>query len=209
VDEVYLASTGVIGEPMDANGFAHLLKGMADEAVPDALLPAAQAIMTTDTYPKLVSTDVEIGGVQVRIAGFAKGAGMIAPDMATMLSFIFTDAPIAQPVLQTLVSAHVDQTFNCITVDGDTSTSDTVLVFATGKAAARGAPLISDAADPQLEVFSNALKGLMHDLAMAVVKDGEGLSKFVEIEVSGGESDGAARRIAFAIANSPIMKAAI
>lgn len=208
-DEVYLASTGVIGEPMDANAFAHLLKGMADEAVPDALLPAAQAIMTTDTYPKLVSTDVEIGGARVRIAGFAKGAGMIAPDMATMLSFIFTDAPIAQPVLQTLVSAHADQTFNCITVDGDTSTSDTVLVFATGKAAASGAPLISDAADPRLGAFSSALKGLMHDLAMAVVKDGEGLSKFVEIEVSGGESDGAARRIAFAIANSPIMKAAL
>ncbi|CFX06339.1 Arginine biosynthesis bifunctional protein ArgJ [Includes: Glutamate N-acetyltransferase; Amino-acid acetyltransferase] [Candidatus Filomicrobium marinum] len=208
-EEVMLASTGVIGEPMDAGAFSHLLKGLATEAAPDALLPAAQAIMTTDTYPKLVSVSVDLDGVPVRIAGFAKGAGMIAPDMATMLSFIFTDAPIAHPVLQALVSELADQTFNCITVDGDTSTSDTVLVFATGKAAERGAAEIADAMDPRVPAFSAALKGVMHDLAMAIVKDGEGLSKFVEIEVTGAESDKAARTIAFSIANSPIMKAAI
>lgn len=208
-DEVLLASTGVIGEPMNAEGFAHLLDKMAVDAVADALLPAAQAIMTTDTYPKLVSADVEIGGVPVRIAGFAKGAGMIAPDMATMLCFIFTDAAMAQPVLQELVSAHADQTFNCITVDGDTSTSDTVLAFATGKAAERGAPMIDNADDTRLQAFSAALKGVMHELAILVVKDGEGLSKFVEIEVTGAENDRAARVIAKSIANSPIMKAAI
>ena len=208
-EEVLLASTGVIGEPMNAEGFTHLLRQMASDAVADALLPAAQAIMTTDTYPKLVSANTEIGGVPVRIAGFAKGAGMIAPDMATMLCFMFTDAAIAQPALQSLVPAHADQTFNCITVDGDTSTSDTVLVFATGKAATRGAPLISDASDPRLAAFSAALKGLMHELAIAIVKDGEGLSKFVEIEVVGAEDDRAARVIAKSIANSPIMKAAI
>jgi glutamate N-acetyltransferase/amino-acid N-acetyltransferase len=145
----------------------------------------------------------------VRIAGFAKGAGMIAPDMATMLCFIFTDAAVAQPVLQGLVSAHADQTFNCITVDGDTSTSDTVLVFATGKSAERGAPSIEKTDDPRLQAFSAALKGVMHELALAVVKDGEGLSKFVEIEVTGAEDDRAARTIAKSIANSPIMKAAI
>ncbi len=171
--------------------------------------PAARAIMTTDTYPKLAVARVEIGGKQVTIGGFCKGAGMIAPDMATMLCFIFTDAPVAQPLLQRLVSDIADRTYNCITVDGDTSTSDTVLVFATGKAAARGVPKISDAADPNCKAFAAALHEVMHDLALQVVRDGEGLSKFVTIEVTGAEDDRAARRIAMAIANSPITKTAI
>jgi len=170
---------------------------------------ASRAIMTTDTYPKLVSRTVQIGGVNVAINGFCKGAGMIAPDMATMLAYIFTDAAITQPLLQRLVSAIADQTFNCITVDGDTSTSDTVLAFATGAAAKRGAPMISDMADAACGAFAAGLRAVMHDLALMIVKDGEGLTKFVTVQVWGAEHDRAARRIAFSIANSPILKTAI
>ena len=208
-EEIYIASTGVIGEPMDASKFAHLLDGMAKSAKANAWDAAARAIMTTDTYPKLATRTVQIGGVDVTLAGFCKGAGMIAPDMATMLCFMFTDAAIAQPVLQRLLSATAGKTFNCITVDGDTSTSDTVLLFATGASAKRGAPVISDAANPALAAFSNALHSLMHELALMVVKDGEGLTKFVTFEVHGAENDVAARRIAFSMANSPILKTAI
>src|SRR5690606_37125157 len=146
---------------------------------------------------------------EVTLAGFCKGAGMIAPDMATMLCFMFTDAPIAQPVLQRLLASTADRTFNCITIDGDTSTSDTVLLFATGQASERGIREIRDAADPMLAPFAEALHSLMHELALAIVKDGEGLSKFVTVEVLGAEDDYAARRIAFSIANSPILKTAI
>ena len=145
----------------------------------------------------------------VTINGFCKGAGMIAPDMATMLCFMFTDAAIAQPALQALLSRHVQTTFNCMTVDGDTSTSDTCLLFATGAAAARGQQPVSEAGDPRLEAFSAALHDLMRDLAIQVAKDGEGLSKFVTFEIGGAESWAAARRIALACANSPILKAAI
>jgi glutamate N-acetyltransferase/amino-acid N-acetyltransferase len=208
-EEVYLASTGVIGEPMDATKFAHLLGDLAAAARPDRWEDAARAIMTTDTYPKLAVRRVPMGSDEVTLAGFCKGAGMIAPDLATMLCFMFTDAPIAQPVLQRLLAATADRTFNCITIDGDTSTSDTVLLFATGLASQRGVREIRDAADPALEPFAEALYSLMHELALAVVKDGEGLSKFVTVEVLGAEDDRAARRIAFSIANSPIMKAAI
>jgi glutamate N-acetyltransferase / amino-acid N-acetyltransferase len=165
--------------------------------------------MTTDTYPKLVTRTVKIGGVDIHINGFCKGAGMIAPDMATMLAYIFTDAAITQPLLQRLVSSLADQTFNCITIDGDTSTSDTVLAFATGAAAKRGAPMISDMADAACGVFAGALREAMHDLALMIVKDGEGLTKFVTFQVWGAENDHAARRIAFSCANSPILKTAI
>jgi glutamate N-acetyltransferase/amino-acid N-acetyltransferase len=207
--EVFVASTGVIGEPMDASAFAHLLKGLAKTAAADAWEQAARAIMTTDTYPKLAVRRVRMGDGDVTLAGLCKGAGMIAPDMATMLCFLFTDAAVAQPVLQRLIADTADKTFNCITIDGDTSTSDTVLLFATGKAAARGAAVVRDAADPNLAAFAEALHSLMHDLALQVVKDGEGLSKFVTVEVLGAEDDRAARRIAFSVANSPILKTAI
>jgi glutamate N-acetyltransferase / amino-acid N-acetyltransferase len=208
-EEIYIASTGVIGEPMDAAKFAHLLDGMSKSAKAGAWDAASRAIMTTDTYPKLAVRTVRMGKTDVTLAGFCKGAGMIAPDMATMLCFLFTDAAIAQPMLQRLVSATADKTFNCITIDGDTSTSDTVLLFATGAAAKRGAPTIKDAADPTLTAFSDALHSLMHELALMVAKDGEGLTKFVTFEVHGAENDVAARRIAFSMANSPILKTAI
>jgi glutamate N-acetyltransferase / amino-acid N-acetyltransferase len=207
--DVFVASTGVIGEPMDAAKFAHRLAGLATDAKADHFEAAARAIMTTDTYPKLVTRTVNVGGTDVHINGFCKGAGMIAPDMATMLCFLFTDAAITQPLLQRLVSSISDQTFNCITVDGDTSTSDTVLAFATGTAAKRGAPLISDMADPHCGAFVGALRAVMLDLALLVVKDGEGLTKFVTFRVWGAEHDKAARKIAFSCANSPILKTAI
>ena len=208
-NEVYVASTGVIGEPMDASKFAPLLAGLAKDAKPAAWEAAARAIMTTDTYPKLVTRSCEIGGVKVSINGFCKGAGMIAPDMATMLCFIFTDAAIAAPALQALLTRHAQTTFNCMTVDGDTSTSDTCLLFATGTAAKRGQKAVTSADDKSLAAFSGALHDLMRELAIQVAKDGEGLSKFVTFEVKGAESWAAARRIALACANSPILKTAI
>ena len=208
-EEIYIASTGVIGEPLDAGMFASLLAGLAKSATPDAWEAAARAIMTTDTFPKLAVEQVEIGGVKITIGGFCKGAGMIAPEMATMLCFIFTDAAVAQPVLQRLVAAIADQTFNCITIDGDTSTSDTVLVFATGAAGKRKAPAILDQADANCGAFARGLHEVMHHLALQVVRDGEGLTKFVTVDVWGAENNAAARRIAFSIANSPILKTAI
>lgn len=207
--DVYVASTGVIGEPMDATKFAHLLEGQAKAAKGDAFEAAARAIMTTDTYPKLATRTVKIGGTDVHINGFCKGAGMIAPDMATMLCFIFTDAAIEQPVLQRLLSEHVKTTFNCMTVDGDTSTSDTCLLFATGVAAKRGQAPVSDAADPRLAAFETALHDLLRELAIMVAKDGEGVSKFVTIEVSGAESWEAARKIGLSVGNSPLLKTAL
>ncbi|MBN9276991.1 MAG: bifunctional glutamate N-acetyltransferase/amino-acid acetyltransferase ArgJ, partial [Hyphomicrobium sp.] len=207
--DVYLASTGVIGEPLEAGKFAHLLDGLARSAKPDAWADTARAIMTTDTFPKLVTRTATIGGVQVSINGFCKGAGMIAPDMATMLCFIFTDAAIAAPALQSLLAAGAQKSFNCMTVDGDTSTSDTMLMFATGKAAARGQKAITSADDPALADFTAKAHDLMRELAIMVAKDGEGLSKFVTIEVQGAESDRAARTIGLAIANSPLVKTAI
>lgn len=207
--DVYVASTGVIGEPLDASKFAHLLGGLAEAAVPDAFEAAARAIMTTDTYPKLATRTADIGGTKVTLNGFCKGAGMIAPDMATMLCFLFTDAALPAPVLQTLLNQHVATTFNCMTIDGDTSTSDTCLLFATGTAAHRGQPAVTQATAPDLSSFSEALRDLMQDLAIQVAKDGEGLSKFVTFNVSGAESWAAAKRIALSCANSPILKAAI
>ncbi|HRN87059.1 bifunctional glutamate N-acetyltransferase/amino-acid acetyltransferase ArgJ [Hyphomicrobium sp.] len=207
--DVFVASTGVIGEPLDAGKFAHLLDKLVQDAAPDAFELSARAIMTTDTYPKLATRTARIGGVEVTINGFCKGAGMIAPDMATMLAFIFTDAAIGSEALQALLSEHVVTTFNSMTIDGDTSTSDTCLLFATGAAEARGQARVTDAADPALAEFSGALHDLMRDLAIQVAKDGEGLSKFVTFIVEGAESVHAARRIALACANSPILKTAI
>ena len=208
-DEVYLASTGVIGEPLDAARFSHLLAGLALDGSADRWADAGRAIMTTDTYPKYATATVKLGGVDVTINGIAKGAGMIAPDMATMLSFVATDAPIEAPVLQKLLKRGADSTFNAVTVDSDTSTSDTLLLFATGKAAGRGAPRISSDADPQLAQFKRALNRVLKNLALQVVRDGEGARKEIEIAVSGAKSARSAKRIALSIANSPLVKTAV
>ena len=207
--QIFLASTGVIGEPLDATKFQRVLPKLCKTASPHAWHDAARAIMTTDTYPKLAARATQIGGVEVRIAGFAKGAGMIAPDMATMLAFVFTDAPIGVDALQVLLSRSTRDSFNAITVDSDTSTSDTLLLFATGAAAARGAPEIEKASDPRLDAFAEALDELLLNLAHQVVKDGEGARKFVEVRVSGAVNARAAKRIALSIANSPLVKTAI
>jgi glutamate N-acetyltransferase/amino-acid N-acetyltransferase len=207
--EVFLASTGVIGEPLDAGRFSHLLAGMAKEAAPGRWLDAARAIMTTDTYPKVATATVRLGDAEVTINGIAKGAGMIAPDMATMLSFIATDAPIAAPALQALLARGVGSTFNAVTVDSDTSTSDTLMLFATGAAAKRGAPAIADAADPRLGQFKRALNRVLKNLALQVVRDGEGARKQVEVTVTGAKSARSAKRIALSIANSPLVKTAV
>ncbi len=207
--EVFLASTGVIGEPLDASKFATVLDQMAVTASGDRWLDAARAIMTTDTYPKVATRTARIDGVTVTLNGMAKGAGMIAPDMATMLSFIVTDADIEAQALQVLLSRHVGATFNAVTIDSDTSTSDTLMVFATGAAGDQGAGLISSAADPRARNFAKALADLMEDLAIQIVRDGEGARKQVEITVTGAASAKAAGRIARSIANSPLVKTAI
>ncbi len=207
--DVFVASTGVIGEPLDAGKFAHLLDGLAKTAAPDRFEAAARAIMTTDTYPKLATRPAVIGDTTVTINGICKGAGMIAPDMATMLCFVFTDAAIAPSVLQELLSSHVQTTFNCMTIDGDTSTSDTCLLFATGAASARGQKPITKGNSKKLKAFSAALHDLLRDLAIQVAKDGEGLSKFVTFEIEGAKTWSAARAIALSCANSPILKTAI
>ncbi len=207
--EIFLASTGVIGEPLDASKFNGVMDKLVANAAPDGLLDAARAIMTTDTFPKVATAKAMIGGVEVTINGMAKGAGMIAPDMATMLAYVFTDAAIAAPALQAMLSKSVQGSFNSITVDSDTSTSDTLMLFATGAAARRGAPKITQAGDRKLADFKRALDVVLLDLAHQVVRDGEGCRKFVEIAVEGAASSGAAKRIAFAIANSPLVKTAL
>ena len=207
--DVYVASTGVIGEPLDAGKITARLGELAARASPDACENAARAIMTTDTYPKVATREAEIGGVKITINGIAKGAGMIAPDMATMLGFLFTDAAIEPAALHSVLVAAAEDTFNAITIDGDTSTSDTLLLFATGAAASRGAPRIAKGDDPRLANFRAALTNLARDLSHQIVKDGEGATKFVTVTVTGAESKVAARRIAFSIANSPLVKTAI
>ena len=207
--EVFLASTGVIGEPLDAHKFTGLLAGLAETAGADGWRSAADAIMTTDTYPKLATRQVAIDGVTVTINGIAKGAGMIAPDMATMLSFVATDAAIAAPALQAMLSQAVAPSFNSVTVDSDTSTSDTLLLFATGAAAARGGATIETADDPRLDAFRVALSELLLDLARQVARDGEGARKEIQVTVEGATSDAAAKRIALSIANSPLVKTAV
>jgi len=207
--EIYLASTGVIGEPLDATKFAGVLDDMARDAKGDFWFEAAKAIMTTDTYPKVATRTAEIGGVTVTINGIAKGAGMIAPDMATMLSFVVTDADIAPAALQVLLSAGVGPSFNSVTVDSDTSTSDTLMVFATGAAADDGQTRVESADDVRLDSFRAAFNDLLKDLALQVVRDGEGARKMVEVTVKGAESDAAAKVIALSIANSPLVKTAV
>ncbi|MBV8472662.1 MAG: bifunctional glutamate N-acetyltransferase/amino-acid acetyltransferase ArgJ, partial [Hyphomicrobiales bacterium] len=199
----------VIGEPLNAGKIIDAFDALMAGARPDGLMDAAKAIMTTDTYPKVATAFVPLGDSIVILNGIAKGAGMIAPDMATMLAYAFTDAPIASNVLQAMLSKSVDRSFNAITVDSDTSTSDTLLLFATGAAAARGAPQIEDAADPRLVAFRRALDKLLLDLAQQVVRDGEGARKFIEVRVAGAASRKAAKRIAMSIANSPLVKTAV
>jgi glutamate N-acetyltransferase/amino-acid N-acetyltransferase len=206
--EIYLASTGVIGEPLDATKFAGVLDQMYAQAAGDSWFEAAKAIMTTDTYPKVATRTADIDGVEVTINGIAKGAGMIAPDMATMLSFVVTDADIASSALQTLLSAGVEPSFNSMTVDSDTSTSDTLMLFATGAAGKDGQRLVESGDDARLSGFRVALNDLLKDLAIQVARDGEGATKMLEITVTGAESDAAAKRIALSIANSPLVKTA-
>ena len=209
IGEIFLASTGVIGEPLDARKFDGVFEKLIANASPTGLLDAARAIMTTDTYPKVATATAEIGGVTVTISGMAKGAGMIEPNMGTMLSYLFTDAPIAAAALQVMLSKSVQGSFNAITVDSDTSTSDTLMLFATGAAAKRGAPKIADAGDRRLASFKKALDSVLLNLAHQVVRDGEGCRKFVEIKVEGAASATAAKIIAKSIANSPLVKTAI
>lgn len=204
--EIFLASTGVIGEPLPAEKFAPVIDGLTARLAPGPWMDAAKAIMTTDTYPKLATATVEFDGVPVVISGIAKGSGMIAPDMATMLSFMFTDAPIAAPVLQSLLKPAIDVSFNAVTVDSDTSTSDTCLLFATGKAPI---PAIESESDPRAAVFAEALRDVLEELAIHVVRDGEGATKQVTVTVEGAETDRSAFRIAQSIANSPLVKTAI
>ena len=207
--EVFLASTGVIGEPLDATKFDGVLGTLAERAEGADWMSAARAIMTTDTFPKVATRTVKLGKAKVTINGMAKGAGMIAPDMATMLSFVFTDAPITPAALQSLLKSGVEDTFNAVTIDGDTSTSDTLLAFATGAAAAAGAPKIGRASDPRLKAFAKAFVAVLADLAEQVARDGEGARKLVEIIVEGAVSKKSARKIAMSIANSPLVKTAI
>ncbi|MVS99493.1 bifunctional glutamate N-acetyltransferase/amino-acid acetyltransferase ArgJ [Devosia marina] len=205
-DQIFLASTGVIGEPLDASKFAGVLDETATRMAATPWIDPAKAIMTTDTYPKLSGAVLEIDGVEVKINGIAKGSGMIAPDMATMLSFVVTDMPIAAEVLQALLVKHNQTSFNAITVDSDTSTSDTLLAFATGKA--RVEPILS-LEDPRAEIFGQALSDVLFELAIHVVRDGEGATKQVSVHVEGAVSDQSAFRIAKAIADSPLVKTAI
>ena len=209
IGEIFLASTGVIGEPLDASKFKGVFDKLVKDAAPDGLLDAARAIMTTDTFPKVATAQVKIGGVEVTINGIAKGAGMIAPDMATMLSYVFTDAPIAAAALQAMLSKSVQGSFNSITVDSDTSTSDSLMLFATGAAAKRGAPKITSATDRRLVEFRKALDAVLLDLSHQGGRDGEGCRKFVEVIVEGAATATAAKKVAFAIANSPLVKTAI
>lgn len=200
-NRVFTSSTGVIGEPLPHERILAKLDDLATALTPAALPDAARAIMTTDTFAKGSAATVQIDGQTIRIAGIAKGSGMVAPDMATMLVYVFTDARIDRATLQGMVSRQTDRSFNCITVDSDTSTSDTLLVAATG----RGAQVTPDAAP----AFEQALGRVMLDLAHQVVKDGEGATKFVEVTVTGADHDEDARRCALAIANSPLVKTAI
>jgi glutamate N-acetyltransferase/amino-acid N-acetyltransferase len=209
VAEVFLASTGVIGEPLDATKFGGILDKLVAKASPRAIFDAAKAIMTTDTYPKVATATATLGDVAVSINGIAKGAGMIAPDMGTMLSFLFTDAPIKASALQAMLTRAASSSMNAVTIDGDTSTSDTLMIFATGAAAMRGAPLIEAVGDRRLVPFKAALVAVLENLAKQIARDGEGARKFVEVNVRGATSARSAKRIAKAVAESPLVKTAI
>jgi len=197
---VFTASTGVIGERLPHDRIIAKIADLATGLDAHGIDGAARAIMTTDTFPKGATAEVDIDGQTVRIAGIAKGSGMIAPDMATMLVYIFTDAKIAQADLQALLATLTDQTFNCITVDSDTSTSDSLICAATG---ASGVDVTDSAG------FTKALHDVMLDLAHQVVRDGEGATKFVEVRVTGAATNADARKVGLAIANSPLVKTAI
>jgi glutamate N-acetyltransferase/amino-acid N-acetyltransferase len=205
--EVFLASTGVIGEPLPAAKITRILGDLVEAGAAGGWRAAAEAIMTTDTFPKLATASATIDDRKVTINGIAKGSGMIAPDMATMLAFVFTDAKLPAPVLQELLSGGVQNSFNAITVDSDTSTSDTLLLFATGKGAQHAT--ITKTGDKKLAEFKRKLDEVLLDLALQVVRDGEGAEKLIRIDVTGAESDQAAKRVALSIANSPLVKTAI
>ena len=208
-EEVFVASTGVIGEDLKTPALIKTLSGLADGGLsPTAWKKCAGAIMTTDTFPKGVTRTAKIGSVEVNLNGIAKGSGMIAPDMATMLAFFFTDADLPPSVLRQLVNDNLPSSFNAITVDSDTSTSDTVLLIATGARKISGKPIRS-IKDTRLKGFAKALKEAMQDLAQQIVRDGEGATKFITVNVSGAADDASARLIALSIANSPLVKTAI
>ncbi|WP_225028731.1 bifunctional glutamate N-acetyltransferase/amino-acid acetyltransferase ArgJ [Xinfangfangia pollutisoli] len=200
---VFSSSTGVIGEPLPHDRITAVVDDLAADLSEAGILMAAEAIMTTDTFPKGAAATVQGEGGTIHIAGIAKGSGMIAPDMATMLVYIFTDAKISPAALQRMVSRNVGGTFNSITVDSDTSTSDTLLVAATGTSAA------AELKGPTAKAFETALAGVMRDLALQVVRDGEGATKLVEVRVTGAASDEDAAKVAFAIADSPLVKTAV
>lgn len=197
---IFTASTGVIGQRLPHEKITQKIEELVESLTCDGIEGAAKAIMTTDTFPKGASAELTIDGQTVRIAGIAKGSGMIAPDMATMLVYIFTDAKIDQAPLQALLGALTDQTFNCITVDSDTSTSDSLICAATGTS---GVDVTESAG------FTQALRDVMLDLAHQVVRDGEGATKFVEVRVTGAATDAEARKVGLSIANSPLVKTAI
>jgi glutamate N-acetyltransferase/amino-acid N-acetyltransferase len=199
--EIFLASTGVIGQQLPVEKITAALPTLHAALSPGAWDEAARGIMTTDTFPKSSTSTAELGGHTIRITGIAKGSGMIAPDMATMLCFVFTDAALPAATLQTLLAAGTDRSFNRTTVDSDTSTSDTVLLFATAQAAN------DPAADPT--AFVEALNAVLLDLALQVVRDGEGAKKFIRIDVTGAVDTASARRVALAVANSPLVKTAV
>jgi glutamate N-acetyltransferase/amino-acid N-acetyltransferase len=205
-EEIFVSSTGVIGEPPPGEKIVNALPKLVEGLTAGAWEHAARAIMTTDTFPKGATAIATIDGVEVRLNGFAKGSGMIAPDMATMLAYVFTDAALPAAVLQPLLAEANDHSFNCVTIDGDTSTSDTVLLCATQQALHR--PLASPG-DRRLDDFRRALDAVMVDLAQQIARDGEGASKFVTIEVKSAAMDQAARRIGLSIANSPLVKTAL
>lgn len=205
--ECYLAATGVIGEALpDPNYVGACVPDLALKLATPDWEACARAFMTTDTFPKGAGTEVTLDGQTVRLAGIAKGSGMIMPNMATMLAYVFTDAAISAQLLDRFLRVAVDESFNAITVDGDTSTSDTLMVFATGQS---GAPVITDESDPRCAVFLEALKSVCLDLAQQIVRDGEGATKFVTVDVSGTNSDADAKKIAASVANSPLVKTAL
>ena len=204
--DVFVSSTGVIGQRLPVETVVAALPALKDSLDARAWEKAARAIMTTDTFPKGASATATIAGKTVTIAGFAKGSGMIAPDMATMLAYVFTDAALPAKVLQQLLPEGADRSFNCITVDSDTSTSDTLLLAATGKA---GNKKITRAGDPALEDFRAKLDAVLLDLALQIVRDGEGAQKLITVRVNGAASPQAARRIGLSVANSPLVKTAV
>ena len=204
-EEIFVSSTGVIGVPLPKDKAESGLTSVFG-AEPCSWEQAAATIMTTDTFPKMATTSAVIGGKTVHLNGIIKGSGMVAPDMATMLGYIFTDVNVDAGFLQEMLSAATQKTFNCITVDSDTSTSDTVLAFATGQNDARA---LNSFDDPGADAFQAALNDLCLQLAQLVVRDGEGATKFIEVAVTGATSDDSAKRIALSIANSPLVKTAI